>query len=106
MIFSIIFDTSGKSEIDQQFLGSFFAPFLNKGFNLAILHSSGKDDNLINLVVSRLSKIFLITYSHMFDNSNSLDMLHEVLARKIFLITFSDKLDNSNSLDTLHKYLA
>ena len=42
----------------------------------------------------------------MFDNSNSLDMLHEALARKIFLITFSDKLDNSNSLDTLHKYLA
>ena len=50
MIFSFIFDTSGKSEIDQQFLGSFFAPFLNKGFNLAILHSSGKDDNLINLL--------------------------------------------------------
>ena len=65
MIFSIIFDTSGKSEIDQQFLGSFFAPFLNKGFNLAILHSSGKDDNLINLLC--LSKEEPILLHHLLE---------------------------------------
>ena len=90
-------------------MGSFLAPFLKTGFNLAILHSSGKVDNFIDkliiflkgranasapslrnfagiwfipaaLMVSRLSKNFLITSSDSFDNSKSLDTLHEALA--------------------------
>ena len=81
---------------------------MNIGFNLAILHSSGQIDNFIDkfiiflkggantsapslrnfagirsiaaaLLVSRLSKIFLITSSDPFENSTSLDTLHEVL---------------------------
>ena len=31
--------------IDRQFLGLVLTPFLNIGFDLAILHSSGKIDN-------------------------------------------------------------
>ena len=87
-------------------MGSVLVPFLNIGFDLAILHSSGKVDNFIHIVflkgtantsalslrssagiwsipaallVSRLSKIFL-TSSDTFENSKSLDTLHEVLA--------------------------
>ena len=77
---------------------SVLAPFLNIGFNLAILHSSGNVDDFINkfiiflkgrvntsapflknvpgiwsipvaLLLSRLSKTFLITSSDAFDNS-------------------------------------
>ena len=90
-------------------MGSDLAPFLNIGFNLGILHSSEKVYNFIDkfiiflngrtntsapslrtfdgiwsipaaLLVSRLSKIFLITFSDKFENSKSLDTLHEVLA--------------------------
>ena len=90
-------------------MGSVLAPFLNIGFNLAILHSSGKVDNFIDKfiiflkgrantsalslrnfagiwsipvasLVSRLSKSFLITSSDTFENSKSLNTLHEVLA--------------------------
>ena len=81
-------------------MGSVLATFLNIDFNLAILHSSGNVDNFIEkfvvflkgrvnssdlsirsfagiwsipvaLLVSRLSKIFLITSSDTFDNSKS-----------------------------------
>ena len=89
-------------------MGSVLAPFFDIAFNLAILHSSGKVDIFIDkfivflkgrantvpslrnlariwsipvaLLVSALSKTFLITSSDMFDNSKSLDTLHEVLA--------------------------
>ena len=79
------------------------ARLLNIDFNLAILHSSGEFDNLISkfmiflegkanttapslstvpaaLLASRLSKVFLINYSDTFENSKSVDTLHEVLA--------------------------
>ena len=78
-------------------MGSVLAPILNIGFNLAISHYSGKVDNFIDkfiifvkgranilasslrsfagiwsipvaLLVSRLSKIFLITSSDTFEN--------------------------------------
>ena len=90
-------------------MGSVHAPFLNIGFNLATLHSSGKVDNFIDkfiiflkqrvntsalsyrnvagiesipvaLLVSRLGKIFLISSSDTFENSKSLGTLHEALA--------------------------
>ena len=83
--------------------------FLNAGFNLVILHSSGKVDNFIHkiiiflngrantsalslrnfagiwsipvaLLVSRLSKIFLTSSSDTFENYKLLDMFHEILA--------------------------
>ena len=79
------------------------------GFSLVILHSSEKFDSSLDkliifleesantfalsfrscagiwyipaaLLVLRLSKMFLITSSDKFDNSKSLDTLHEVLA--------------------------
>ena len=90
-------------------MGSVCAPFFNIGFNLAILHSSEKFGNFIDkfiilpkgrantsapslrkfagiwsipaaLLVLRLSKILLTSYSDTFGNSKSLDTLHEVLA--------------------------
>ena len=89
-------------------MGSALAPFLNIGFNLAILHSSGNIDNFIDkfiipkgrantsalslrnfagiwsipvaLPVSRLSKVFLTSCSDTFEYSKSLGTLHEVLA--------------------------
>ena len=89
-------------------MGSVLAPFLNIGFNLAILHFSGKVDNFIDkfiflkgrastsapslrnfagiwsipsaLLVSRLCKIFLTSSLDTFEISKSLDMLPEVLA--------------------------
>ena len=83
---------------------------MNIGFNLAILHSSGKVDSFIDrfiilvkgrtktsapslrnlssipatLLVSRLSKIFSITSSDTFDNSESLDTFQKSLGVVVF----------------------
>ena len=91
-------------------MGSVLGPLLNISFNLAILHSSGKvgsfnDKFIIShkgrantsapslrnfaciwsippaLLKSRLSKIFLTSFSDTFENSKSLDTLHEVFAQ-------------------------
>ena len=112
-IFSIVLDTSGKSEIVWYFYGPSSHLFII-GFNLTILHSSGKVDCFINkfiiffkgranilapsfrnvagiwsisaaLLVSRLSKIFLITSSDNFDSTKLLDLLHEVLVYQLWL---------------------
>ena len=48
----MIFEIKGKREIGRKFLGSVFEPFLYIGLSFAILHSKGKDDNLIERLQS------------------------------------------------------
>ena len=48
MVFSIILDTTVNSEMDLQYFGSLFEPFVNRGFSFAILHSSGSKDCFID----------------------------------------------------------
>ena len=96
-------------------MGSVLTPFLNIGFNLAILHSSGKADGFIDkfiifpkgrantsapplryftgiwsiaaaLLVCRLNKIFLTPSSDTFENSKLLDTLHEVLTGTLMFL--------------------
>ena len=60
--FWITSDTSDKNEISRWLLGSVVTPFLNIGFNLAILHSSGKVDKFIdNIIVSQRKSEYLCT---------------------------------------------
>lgn len=47
IIYFIIFETIGKSEIGLKFLVSGFDSFLQNGFTLAILQLPGKDDDEI-----------------------------------------------------------
>ena len=53
--FSVTFDTSGKSKISWQFLRSAFPSFLNRCFNLAILHS----DRVV-LIPSKVLSVFFL----------------------------------------------
>ena len=48
MIFSIIFEIKGSGDMGRQFFGSVFEPFLNNGFNSAILQSFGNVEYFID----------------------------------------------------------
>ena len=41
-------ETKGSKDIGRQFLGSVFKPFLNSGFNFAILQSDGNIEYFID----------------------------------------------------------
>ena len=49
-------NTKGISETGRKFLGSVLEPFFNMGFNLAILHSSGKIDRFIYTFIILLKR--------------------------------------------------
>ena len=65
-------DTSHAVNFDDKFI-----VFLNRRANTS---ASSLRNFPATFLVSGLSKIFLITFSDTFDNSKSLDTLHEALA--------------------------
>ena len=88
-------------------MGSVLAPFLNIGFNLAILHSSGKVDNFIDKFILFLKGKANTSAQSLRNFAGIWSIPAALLASwlsKIFL-TSSDTFENSKSLDTLHKVL-
>ena len=85
------------------------APFFNIGFNLAILHSSAKDDRFIDefiIFLKRISNNLAQSFGNIAGTWSIPVTLLVLRLSKIFLIISSGTSDNSRSLDMLHKFLA